>query len=79
MCVYVRVCRAECVHHAGGSSSWAQVLMAEVVCWRRSQVELVKDKAWPCRHDTETSPLWVDTHTNTGLKVNKTAHIVTIV
>lgn len=39
------------------SKSWAHVLIAEVVCWSSCHVELVKDKAWPCRHDTDTSPL----------------------
>lgn len=44
-------------YQARVSSSWAHVLMAEVVCWSSCHVELVKDNAWPCRHDTDTSPL----------------------
>lgn len=33
-------------------------MTADVMCWRSCHVELVKDTAWPWRHDTDTSPLW---------------------
>lgn len=55
--VYVNQSACGCCYHARIRSPWAHVLMAEVVCWSSCHVELVKVSAWPCRHDTDTSPL----------------------
>lgn len=57
VCVSVKISQHPWRHHGRVSSSRAHVLMAEVVCWSSCHVELVRDNAWPCRHDMDTSPL----------------------